>query len=231
MINIENLLNEMTYRPAKISDRYYNSHGDPVPRVTEILSTMIHSDGLMYWANNLGFKGIRYKEYMNTAANIGTEAHNHIESFLKKKLEATNNIPFQGFMLWWNSIIDRGNTIELVGSEQKIACNWFGGTYDALVRINGKLYLVDFKTSNHVTEKYFLQLAAYAYILEGMGYHIDGFIVLQLNKSEPGFNEYLLIMDVMEHYVFMQNCIKTFLSLVYAYYNLHLVQEGYKSIF
>ena len=40
------------------SSSYVNKFGIKVPRVTEILSAMMHSDNLMYWANNLGFKGI-----------------------------------------------------------------------------------------------------------------------------------------------------------------------------
>lgn len=231
MLNIESILKDMTYYPELKKETYFNSKGVAVPRVTEILSTMMHSDNLMYWSNSLGLKGIHYKSYMDKVANIGTVSHDHISRFLKEKLEVENDIPFQGFLLWYNNLIATGNTVEVVGSEQKIACDWFGGTYDALIKINGKLYLVDFKTSNHVTEKYFLQLAAYTYILENIGYHIDGHIILQLNKDEPGYNEYILIMDILDHKIFMDNCIRTFLSLVYGYYNVQLVQNSFKSIF
>ena len=66
-------------------ETYYNSKGIQVPRVTEILSRMIHNDSLMYWANSLGFKGLKYRDELNRAANIGTVAHSAIENFLKKK--------------------------------------------------------------------------------------------------------------------------------------------------
>lgn len=231
MINIETLLNQMINIPNIKSDIYFNSKGIAVPRVTEILSATMHSDSLMYWSNSLGLKGIHYKAFMNNASSIGTEAHHHIEQFLTKKLECNDNIPFLGFLLWYNNLIDSGNVVKTIGTEEKITCDWFGGTYDALIEINDKLYLVDFKTSNHVTEKYFLQLAAYTYILEDMGYHIDGHIILQLDKENPGFNEYILLMDIIEHYVFMQNCKTAFLSLVYAYYNTLSIREGFKEIF
>jgi len=231
MVNIEMCLNDMLYYPEVKSDKYFNQKGVSVPRVTEILSTMIHSDNLMYWANSLGLKGVHYGTYMKKVADVGTLTHSHIEEFLKKKTQAENDIPFQGFMMWYDHLISTGHTIELVGSEQKIACEWFGGTYDALIRIDGKLYLVDFKTSNHVTEKYFLQLSAYGYMLEGIGYHVDGYIVLQLNKDEPGFNEYILLMDILEHKAFMDNCVTCFLSLTYAYYNVFHIRDQYKTIF
>ena len=36
---------------------------------------------------------------------------------------------------------------------------------DGCYEINGRKYIVDYKTSNHVTFRYFLQIAAYRYIL------------------------------------------------------------------
>ena len=56
------------------------------------------------------------------------------------------------------------------------------------MRINGKIYLIDFKTSNHVTYKYYLQLAAYSKVLrEKENINIDGVIILQLNKYQPKY--------------------------------------------
>jgi len=204
-----------------------------VPRVTEILSSMMHSDALMYWANNLGFQGIKYKTALNRAANIGTEAHNTIERFLRGKLSVmeTENIPFKGFYLWYNNLIQLGYNVDIVGLEVRLSCKWFGGTYDMLIKINNKLFLVDFKTSNHVTEKYFLQLAAYRYMLALKGIFIDGVIVLQLSKDSPGYNEYLLDESIYEHKLFMENCTRTFLSLVYAYYNIYYIKKEFKALF
>lgn len=215
------------------SSTYHNSEGQKVPRVTEILSTMIHSDALMYWANSLGFKGMKYKTALNNAANIGTEAHNAIESFLIDKLESLNNIPFLGFMMWYNIITqEKGIPIQVIYIEHSLSCQWFGGTLDGLLRIGSKIYLIDFKTSNHVTYKYFLQLAAYRYmirILEGI--NIDGVIVLQLDKDEPGFNEYLLDFSNINHLEFINHCEITFLSLVCGFYNINKAEMMYKTIF
>ena len=38
--------------------------------------------------------------------------------------------------------------------EETITCPYFGGTYDFLVEINGRNWLIDFKTSNHIGYKY-----------------------------------------------------------------------------
>lgn len=212
---------------------YYNKDGLPIPRVTEVLSSMIHSDSLMYWANSLGFKGIRYKEALNRAANIGTYAHSAIEKFLKEKISTETNIPFLGFMMWYNIVTqEKGINIEIIYIEHKMSCQWFGGTLDALLRIGGRIYLVDFKTSNYVTYKYFLQLAAYRHMLRVCeGINIDGVIVLQLDKDEPGFNEYLLNFSIPQHMEFINHCETTFLSLVYGYFNIQQSEKMFKTIF
>lgn len=218
--------------PGKNST-YVNSNGVPVPRVTEIISSMIHSDTLMYWANNLGFKKQRYRDVLNQAAESGSMAHACIEKFLKEKFETESNIPFLGFKMWYDIVTkDRGLFINTIYSEHKLVCDWFGGTLDALMNIGNRLYLVDFKTSNHVTYKYFLQLAAYMFMLKVVeGINIDGVVVLQLDKEYVGFNEYLLMFNNPEHLKFMNQCLNTFLSLVYAYYNVRYTEEMYKIIF
>lgn len=217
----------------KGEEAHYIENGVPVPRVTEILSKMIHRDSLMYWANSLGFKGLRYKEVLNNAARIGTAAHSAIEKYLKEKIETESNIPFLGFLSWYNTVtIDLGLPIEVIYVEHRLTCKWFGGTLDGLLKIGNKIYLIDFKTSNHVTFTYFLQLAAYRFMLkEKEGIDIDGVIVLQLDKEEPGFREYHLRFDILDHIAFMAHCEETFLSLVYAFYNVERAEKWFKSVF
>lgn len=227
-------LSSMNYTaPDQDESPYVNSDNVRVPRVTEILSRMMHKDALMYWANALGFKGLRYKTVLDQAAHTGTLAHAAIERFLKKKLKTEDNIPFLGFLSWYDEItITLNLPIEPILIEKRLACRWFGGTLDALLKIGNKIYLVDFKTSNHVTFSYFCQLAAYRFMLARvLNIEIDGVIVLQLDKTEPGFNEYLLDFSIQEHADFMLHCEETFLSLVYGFYNVVKAEEQFKKIF
>lgn len=212
------------------SDRYYNQEGIKVPRVTEILSSMLHNDSLMYWANSLGFKGTRYRDALNTAAAIGTRAHDAIEYYLRDKLKDETNIPLQGFLLWYDIITQRA-PINIIFIEEKLVGRWFGGTLDCLIEVGGRRFLIDFKTSNHVTYNYFLQLASYRYLLRELyQIEVDGCVVLQLDKEEPGFNEYLLDFSVQDHMVFMAECERCFLSLVYAYYNRKYIEGRFNEV-
>ena len=212
------------------SDRYmYN--GKNVPRVTEVLSKMISEEKLMSWANSLGFKHQRYKDVLSKAAVFGTKIHHGIECFLKgeKIPEDTPSICFKAFQEWWKII--ETTDYEIVGQEQKLVCEWYGGTYDCLMKINGKLYLIDFKTSNHVTYKYYLQLAAYSKVLrEKENINIDGVLILQLNKYQPKYKEYILDLSIPEHKEYFNLCEITFESILYSYYHIHYLEENFNDL-
>ena len=60
----------------------YTYNGCPVPRVTAIISRCINNDGLLYWANSLGFKHQSYKQTLDKASSIGTQCHKAIDEYL-----------------------------------------------------------------------------------------------------------------------------------------------------
>ena len=214
-------------KPEKIRHTY---KGIPVPSVTQILSKCIHEDYIVNWANYLGFKRIKYKDELNRAAEVGTIGHNAIERFLKDG-SVSDNIPYLGFKLWWD-IITSSNNVEILGIEEEMTLPYCGGTYDLLLSINGLPFLVDLKTSNHISYKYFIQLAAYRHMLyKTKGINLNGCIVLQVNKNEPGFNEYLLDFNNISHYQFIEHCTVTFLNLALSYYNIYKAESLYKQIF
>lgn len=216
----------------------YTYNGVIVPRVTKILSKCIHSDSLMYWANSLGFKHQSYRKTLDAAANIGKYAHENIDNFLEDETyEAIeNSMPYQSFnayqsFLKWFRDVSAIATVKVIFHEKPLACKYFGGTLDGLYEINGKIYLVDYKTSNHITFKYCLQLAAYRYMLRTeLGIEIDGCIILQLAKEYISYNEYVLNFDNPNHLKYINDCEITFLSLVFAYYNIAKVETSYNTL-
>ena len=209
----------------------YKYQGTSVPRVTEIISKMIHEDAIVQWANSLGFQHKRYTEVLNNAAVYGTKVHHTIEVYLKDHMEPSEKIYcFEAFKKWWQTI-SKDNKVEILGQEQKLVCPFFGGTYDMLLKINDLIYLVDFKTSNHVTYKYYIQLAAYAYMLrEYYGIQIHGVIILQLLKRNSSYNEYFLNLKNDEHKKYFALCERTFLSLVYSYYHITYLEKNFTKL-
>ena len=235
MNNIIKLLDNTT--ELDINDSDYIHNGKIVPRVTKIISKCIHSDGLMYWANSLGFKHQSYSKTIRHAADIGTQCHNNIDAFLENKnhsisdkslIEAKN--AYNSFIKWFNDV-NALALVKVIFHEKTLTCKYFGGTLDGLYEINGKIYLVDYKTSNHITFTYILQLAAYRYMLRTeLGIEIDGCIILQLSKTGIAYNEYVLNFCITEHLKYINECEHAFLSIVYAYYNISRIESGFNNI-
>ncbi len=215
-----------------LKDSPYQYNGNLVPRVTHILSDMLHEDSLMGWSNYIGlYKHQKYKTVLDTAANIGSYVHESIEQILKYNANVDDllkEIPKEyldqvcsgvtAFTKWWDII--KQHDYEILMQESPLVCEYYGGTLDLLMKIDGKVYIIDFKTSNHIGYKYYLQLAAYMRVLYlKHNIKVDGCIILQLSKTTYDFNEYILQFDKYEDLDFISRCETAFMSLVYGYYN------------
>lgn len=228
-------LKEVPSFNISIDSIYKNNDNKSVPRVTEVLSETMDSSYLIKWANGLGLKGQVYEKVLNEAAEIGIEAHATIEKYIilsmeKKEPPKNDNYPYCSFLKWFDDI-SSNNTVTPIYSELSLCNDYVGGTLDLLIEINGRKYIVDFKTSNHIYEKYYLQLAAYRWLLYcNYNIEIDGVIILQLNKTNVSYNEYVLDFRYPKHLYFMNECHNAFLSLLYAYYNTHHIKEIYNEI-
>lgn len=224
---------------VKFKSDKYKYEGNIIPRVSDILSSMDNMEFIPKWANYLGFKRLSYEKELAYSADIGTYVHNFNELYVKGISYDMNEVPVNmkekvtnahnAFLNWFN-IISK-NDINIIGTETELLCQWFGGTCDLIISINGKTYIVDYKTSNNVSYKYFLQMAAYKYIFELNGYKIDGCIILQLNKNEPVFTEYILNFENEQHLNYINQCTITFESMLYGYYNKLYCMQQYSNIF
>ena len=219
---------------------HYTFNGKVVPRTTEILSAMLHEQSLMSWSNHMGlYQHKEYQQYMDLVSDIGTYAHKSIEIYLSKFNENgiydpcliidDMDIPFtmynsvknclDGFVAWLTKITHEQDTVKVIATEKPIVCQYFGGTVDLLMEIDGEIYLIDFKTSNHISYKHFLQLAAYRYMLMNRyGIYPNKCMILQLNKKIPKYTQYVL--DVSNYgpdYTYMNICQEQIISLAMDY--------------
>lgn len=240
MMNLTEMIDINNY-PSIDGDRYlYDNRA--VPRVTEILSSMLHEDYLMSWSNAMGlYRHSKYEDILNKAADIGSYVHESIEKFISNNTDFNiNDIPyniknqvynaFNSFLSWWNIILT--HNIEVLMQEEKLVCKYFGGTLDLLVKIDGRIYLVDFKTSNHPNYKYFMQLSAYRYMLRILhNIEVDGCIILLLDKKKFMFTEMILDLHNQDHLNYINYCEEGFMSIVYAYYNRLRIEQGFNEIF
>lgn len=155
--------------------------------------------------NTYIYDGIRYahREISREAQSIGTDVHKWIELRIRSKMNGGQLLveypkdvetPMQNFHKWLVMAEQRG--IEWLGSEKKVYSKiWnYAGTIDALARINGELYVIDFKTSAKIYKDYYLQVFGYAQAVHEMVNHQDykhyprGMIV-RLDKNEDKYQE------------------------------------------
>lgn len=156
---------------------YFTQSGDQVPGTTTILGRFKESGALLRWAWGEGKAGRELYTKRDKAADIGTAAHAMVEARIKEgdpeaceellalddsgKAKARNSF---GMYEKWASM----SNLEIIDQEMQLVSEVyrFGGTPDAIGRIDGELCLVDWKTSNGVYPDYLLQLAAYRLLWE-----------------------------------------------------------------
>ena len=212
---------------------HYKYKDFPVPRVTEVLKcAQLSNEGLIRWANAMGFKHLNSAKLRDRAAYLGSMIHDGIEKFIKTgKVEYPKNIVYEdenayeiftnamrGFTNFWNNyrFIDQIKTIEM---EQKVVTPYFGGTFDLLITLkNGKKYLYDFKTTNYIKDSQFVQLSAYYYALrEFYNTRLNGVGVLLINKNKPLCEEYFIDFEIDNNLSFINQCENTFISILHTY--------------
>jgi hypothetical protein len=182
-----------------------------VPSVTRVVDAVFPkyltewaaTAGADYWKENYGkdsgmYEGIRnaYKEIGDTAKDIGSEVHKWIELWIKFKITGGETstdypdrvkVPMQNFHKWVES-----REIEWLACEKKVySRSWeYAGTIDALAKINGKLCVIDFKTSAKIYKEYYLQVSAYCNAIgEMMGELPKLGVIVRVDKEEDKFQE------------------------------------------
>ena len=197
----------------------YMVKGEQVPAVTRIVDAVSPKNltewaakaGADWWLDNhtddvemqaIVYDGIRFahKEISREAQNIGSDVHKWIELWIKFKINAGSAVadypyevktPMENFHKWVES-----KEIEWIASEKKVYSKFwnYAGTIDALARINGELYVIDFKTSAKIYKEYYLQVYGYAQAIHEMvndesNKHYPKGMIVRLDKHEDKFQE------------------------------------------
>lgn len=177
--------------------------------VTTVLS-VISKPMLIQWAANMAVEYIRsnviwssdgingnvstvmldkaktaHRTKKEKAGDWGTIVHKSIEAWIKNgtipNLEGTQLQAFNNFRQWAAQ-----NNVEFLESEKHLHSKelWIGGICDLVIKMHGKKYIADIKTSSSIYNEHFFQMAAYALCLEEMGEKdIEGYLVINLKKD------------------------------------------------
>ncbi len=197
-------------------------------RVTTVLS-WIDSYWYQWWLKSLtkiSDKPVEEAERISKeSAAFGTAVHKRVEQFLRKEeiIWGTERIDVCAATLcqWLKETkaeliqIDNKPSLEFEVKSKKLGLI---GHFDALVKIGETLWLLDFKTSNAIKKGQFLQLAAYAKMLEEeYGISVNQGAILRVDKdpNKPQQFEFKEVHNLKEkHWPIFEKALS-----VYKYFN------------
>ena len=197
---------------TKTHQAYKKTDGTRVAGVTTILG-MLAKPALIHWAWNLGCKGEDYRKVRDKAASIGTIGHYLIECHLKKVEPELDNYSKSdidkaetAFLAYLD--FERVHHVEIIESEIQLVSNkyGYGGTVDCYAKLDGKIALIDFKTSNGVWPEMRCQVAAYAELLRENGYPVEEVHLLRIDKDTGEFHHHPMKDLGMEWKIFKGLC-------------------------
>ncbi len=174
-----------------------------VPGTTTIIGRFKDSSALMPWANRMGLEGLTLSEATKTALDAGTLCHLMVERDIRglpelNLSEHTESIDvkdkassaYLGYLEWKS----QSHMKPLLTEIPIVSRKWlFGGTIDA-VQINGKVALLDWKTSNGLYSDHLYQLGG-GYSLLWKEAHPEqpiagGYCLLRFSKIEGDFHHH-----------------------------------------
>ncbi len=201
---------------AKGSQPRYTLNGKRLTGVTTALG-VLNKPALLGWAAREAYSDcigkdeayiktcIKDKNYAHTrksdkAKEIGTDTHAIFETWVVSKINNTTydgiKIPATEEAMAWT---EREN-IKWLATEQSVVSSkyWYAGTFDALVEIDGEMWVVDLKTSSGIYgNEYWLQCSAYMNAIEEMKpeNNIVGSIIFRVGKEakKDGSNDVQIV--------------------------------------
>ena len=160
---------------------------------------------LLNWNLKLVKQGLDPKEELKSAGRIGTLAHIMIEQFTiggKVFLDGYSPSEISQAKQAYYNYLDFAEAYkpEIIHSElQMVSKKYkFGGTCDAVAKVNNKLMILDWKSSNSLHSEHKIQISAYAKMYEeNTGERIKGALIVRLDKEKKEYEvEHLKIKDL-----------------------------------
>jgi PD-(D/E)XK nuclease superfamily len=181
-------------RPAA----YRTKDGKRVPGTTTITGRFKEAGGLIHWAWEQGIAGVDYRKTRDEAGDKGHLAHELIDADIHGRdpeipddvdpeILARAEQGFASFRAWRSQV-----HLEIVDTERPLISeiHRFGGTYDAIARINGATALLDWKSGAGIYQDHVVQLAAYRALIRERNPHdapADAYI-LRVGKDWGDFH-------------------------------------------
>ncbi len=189
------------FKRARAHQRYRLADGTIVPGVTTIVG-LLNKPHLVAWANKMGLQGIDTTAYTAAAAGAGSCAHEIIQAmvggpevdfskYTGEEIEAARNAADK-FRAW---LVNHDMQTHMI--EEQIVSERYrtGGTIDWYGELDGKMTLVDIKTSGNVYAEHVIQVAAYAQMLKDEEYQVDEVRILRFSREDDDDHRDMSVSD------------------------------------
>lgn len=180
--------NQLTFLDSRF---YITDSGNYVPSVTTYLEAYPKNAAFFEWLKRAGDDA---DEIRDEAGRKGSTVHLLTERYDNgEEVSVLDDNGYIGYKLseWsmFEKYVEFRTRFEtnVIHTELNVTSDAFkmGGTIDRVMTVNGKLLLVDIKTSNAIHPHYWLQLAAYQKLLSEVqpDLKLDGAAILWLNAK------------------------------------------------
>jgi len=206
-----------SFKRVKAHTVYKLKDGTRVPGATTVLGVLNKGDGLIHWAWDLGMQGIDWRKYRDATADVGTLAHYLVEQHLRGEepdlstysqefIDKAYN-SFRKYLDW-----EKENDVETIFVESPLVSEKYkyGGTIDCYAKVNGKLTLLDLKTSKAIYPTMIMQLAAYRKLLLEHGYKVQKTMILRIGRTEEEGFEVHVGKKLNKYWKIFQNCLNIY---------------------
>lgn len=226
-------IDEQNNRIELLDNRFYEFEGQFYPSVTTILEAYPKGPAFYDWLKKVGENA---DDIRDEFGKRGSVVHNLTEQY-DKELPVTlmlDGRPQYSSMEWamferYVEFITRFKPA-IVGIELNYASPslGFGGTLDRVINLNGKLLLIDIKTSNYLHNHFWLQMAAYVKLWEekNPGQKIDDIAILWLNAKTRTDGKKDTIQGVGWQLKSPEKTIAKYYELFQATHKLWLIEFG-----
>tara|TARA_B100000941_G_C28412750_1_gene504385 strand:+ start:121 stop:810 length:690 start_codon:yes stop_codon:yes gene_type:complete len=170
--------------------RFYSIEGHNYPSVTTVLNYNT-GDGIKKWRESIGEAVANWE--MGRAARRGKSTHNLVEEYIRGETPSERSVLPLGLFKILKPYLDQIDNVHMLETIMYSKELTLAGQVDCIADYNGKLSVIDFKTSNKFKEEawvqnYFMQCTAYAIMYEELfGKHIEQIVVLI--ASEDGTSQ------------------------------------------
>ncbi len=217
----------------------YTINGKAAPGVTTIVRAASSKEGLIQWSANEAVKFVEkhlkkikhiddlkefgsvldeaktaWKTIRDKAGDKGTNVHLTIADYVddciesKEVFELTETSRISAFSKWAIQ-----NKVQFLKSEVRLTSetHWFGGKFDLLFEMDGKIWLGDIKTSKSVYPDNYAQLGGYNILCKENGLEVDHRCILHLTNELEVHPSYDTKRDE-EYFISCLNIYKTLLT-------------------